>query len=77
MKPLVSASYAQFGVDAGDEDIGQLVMAYEKMTHYPWRPIIVENLYVATTDDFLQDWIEPVCGESYVQCSLSCVEILG
>ena len=29
VKPLVSASYAQFGVDAGDEDIGRLVMAYE------------------------------------------------
>ena len=29
MKPLVFASYAQFGVDAGDEDIGALVMAYE------------------------------------------------
>ena len=29
MKPLVSASYAQFGVDAGDEDSGRLVMAYE------------------------------------------------
>ena len=29
MKPLVFASYAQFGVDAGDEDFGRLVMAYE------------------------------------------------
>ena len=29
VKPLVSASYAQFGVDAGDEDTGQFVMAYE------------------------------------------------
>jgi len=28
MKPLVFASYAQFGVDAEDEDTGQLVMAY-------------------------------------------------
>ena len=27
MKPLVFASYAQFGVDAGDEDTGQLAMA--------------------------------------------------
>jgi hypothetical protein len=34
MKPLVSASYAQFGVDAGDENLGRLVMAYES------RPII-------------------------------------
>ena len=30
MKPLVFASYAQFGVDAGDEESGRLVMAYEK-----------------------------------------------
>ena len=45
MKPLVSASYAQFGVDAGDEDNGQLVMAYKIMTHYLWRPVIVVNLY--------------------------------
>jgi hypothetical protein len=34
VKPLVSASYAQFGVDAGDENLGRLVMAYES------RPII-------------------------------------
>ncbi len=46
MKPLVFAAYAQFGVDAGDEDIGQLIMAYEKSTHYPWRPIIVGNYEV-------------------------------
>ena len=45
MKPLVSASYAQFGVDAGDEDIGPLIMAYELATHYLWRPVIVVNLY--------------------------------
>jgi len=29
MKPLVFASYAQFGVDAEDEDTGHFVMAYE------------------------------------------------
>ena len=29
VKPLVFASYAQFGVNAGDEGIGRLVMAYE------------------------------------------------
>jgi len=29
VKPLVFASYAQFGVDAGDENIGQFVTAYE------------------------------------------------
>ena len=34
MKPLVFASYAQFGVDAEDENLGRLIMAYES------RPII-------------------------------------
>ena len=42
VKPLVSASYAQFGVDAGDEDIGQSIMAYGITTHYLWRPVLVE-----------------------------------
>ena len=42
VKPLVFASYAQFGVDAGDEDIGQSIMAYGNMTHYLWRPVLVE-----------------------------------
>ena len=45
VKPLVFASYAQFGVNAGDENPGQLVMAYEVSTHDSWRPIIVINLY--------------------------------
>ena len=45
MKPLVFASYAQFGVDAEDENPGQLIMAYKKSTHDSWRPIIVINLY--------------------------------
>ena len=42
MKPLVFASYAQFGVDAGDEGIGQSIMAYGITTHYLWRPVLVE-----------------------------------
>ena len=29
VKPLVSASYAQFGVDAEDENHGRFIMAYE------------------------------------------------
>ena len=45
MKPFVSASYAQFGVDAEDESPGPLVMAYEIETHDSWRPIIVINDY--------------------------------
>ena len=60
MKPFVSAFYAQFGVDAEDENFGQLVMAYEIPTHYSWRPIIVINLYEATSDDLLRDRVEPV-----------------
>jgi hypothetical protein len=43
MKPLVFASYAQFGVDAGDEDIGQSITAYGITTHYLWRPVLVGN----------------------------------
>ena len=57
MKPLVFASYAQFGVNAGDENPGQLVTAYENSTHDSWRPIIVINLYEATSDDLLRDRI--------------------
>ena len=45
MKPLVFASYAQSGVDAEDENPGQLVMAYKIETHDSWRPIIVVDLY--------------------------------
>ena len=44
MKPLVSASYAQFGVDAEDEKPGQHVMAYVIPTHDSWRPILVVML---------------------------------
>ena len=59
MKPLVSASYAQFGVDAGDENSGRLVMAYES------RPTIRGDLllwliYTYNTDDELRNRIEPV-----------------
>ena len=40
MKPLVFASYAQFGVDAGDENCGRLVMAYKS------RPTIRGDLFL-------------------------------
>ena len=40
VKPLVSASYAQFGVDAGDETFGRLIMAYES------RPTIRGDLFL-------------------------------
>ena len=44
VKPLVFASYAQFGVDAEDDDFGRDIMAYIFLTHYQWRPIIVVSL---------------------------------
>ena len=40
MRPLVFASYAQFGVDAGDEGTGRIVMAYE------YRPTICGDLFL-------------------------------
>ena len=56
MKPLVFASYAQFGVDAEDENHGRFIMAYEI------DPLFVETDYCGesirtTSDDFLRDWI--------------------
>ena len=45
MKPLVSASYAQFGVDAGDEGSWATRNGIRITTHYSWRPTIVVNLY--------------------------------
>ena len=57
MKPLVSASYAQSGVDAEDENPGPLVMAYENETHDSWRPIVVINLYEFISDDLLRNRI--------------------
>lgn len=38
VKPLVFASFAQKGVNAGDESYGQVVMAYD------FRPIICGDL---------------------------------
>ena len=63
VKPLVSASYAQFGVDAEDENPGQHVTAYVNSTHDSWRPILVVLYYEMGRNLY--------CGESYVQCSLS------
>ena len=56
----MSASYAQFGVDAEDEGIGQVVMAYNLSTHYLWRPIIVVSLYVYLLTDLLRNRNKPV-----------------
>ena len=60
MKPLVSASYAQFGVDAGDEDIGRLVMAYESRPIIRGDQFLWKNLYGLLLMILLRNWIEPV-----------------
>ena len=60
MKPLVFASYAQFGVDAEDDDFGRDIMAYIFLTHYQWRPIIVVSLYVLLLTDLLRNRIKPI-----------------
>ena len=52
MKPLVSASYAQFGVDAGDVEFWATRNGIRITTHYPWRPGLVIIL-------LLRLWIEP------------------
>ena len=71
MKPLVFASYAQFGVDAEDENHGKFIMAYEII------PLFVETNYcgnsIRTTSDDITTKLDInlYCGESYVQCSLS------
>ena len=59
VKPLVFASYAQFGVNAEDENLGRFIMAYEL------NPLFVETNCCGksirtTSDDLLRDWIEPV-----------------
>ena len=41
VKPLVSASYAQFGVDAGDEEYWATRNGIRITTHYSRRPILV------------------------------------
>ena len=56
VKPLVFASYAQFGVDAEDENHGRFIMAYE------FNPLFVETNYCGksirtTSDDLLRNWI--------------------
>ena len=46
MKPLVSASYAQFGVDAGDEGSWATRNGIRIPTQFLRRPVIVAKLYV-------------------------------
>ena len=45
VKPLVFASYAQFGVNAGVVEHWATVMAYDHRPTVRWRPIIVFGLY--------------------------------
>ena len=51
VKPLVFASYAQFGVDAGDEGYWATRNGIRTTFHYPWRPNLVGSLY--ETNQFL------------------------
>ena len=54
MKPLVFASYAQFGVNAEDEDNGRFVMAYKL------RPTIRGDLFLwKMIHYFLRNRVEP------------------
>ena len=75
VKPLVFAFCAQLGVNAGVVEHWATVMAYDHRPTVRWRPIYVLGLYVHKKvyemTDLVRDRIEPVCGESYVQCSLS------
>jgi len=45
MKPLVFASYAQFGVDAEDEEYWANHNGIWILFQYLWRPTLVVNLY--------------------------------
>ena len=53
MKPLVFASYAQFGVDAeGDRVLGAR-NGIRQTTQYSWRPNLVVSLNVFLTDGLI------------------------
>lgn len=75
VKPLVFASYAQFGVNAEVVEHWATVMAYDHRPTVHWRPMLVLSLYAHKKSyelmDEIRNRIKPVCGESYVQCSLS------
>ena len=75
VKHLVFASYAQFGVNAGVVEFWATVMAYDHRPNSCGDLFMCNGLYalkIATKlTDLIRDKIEPVCGESYVQCSLS------
>ena len=45
VKPLVFASYAQFGVNAEDEEYWESRNGIRSSTHCSWRPIYVFGLY--------------------------------
>ena len=72
MKPLVSASYAQFGVDAEDERYRALVMAYDP------RPSICGDLLLLQTYTYLTDGfateLDRTCIVAKAMCSVACLE---
>lgn len=47
VNPLVFASYAQFGVNAGDVKMMGDRNGIRQPTQHLWRPIIVVSLYVS------------------------------
>ena len=60
MKPLVFASYAQFGVDAGDEGFWATRNGIRITTHNLWRPVLVVILYVLLLMNYYETGLEPV-----------------
>ena len=73
MKPLVSASYAQFGVDAGDEESWATRNGIRIPTHYSWRPILVVKSIRTSTDD-LTTKLDRTCIVAKAMCSVACLE---
>ena len=73
VKPLVSASYAQFGVNAGDEESWATRNGIRIPTHYSWRPILVEKSIRTSTDDFTTK-LDRTCIVAKAMCSVACLE---
>ena len=72
VKPLVFASYAQFGVNAEDENLGRFIMAYE------FDPLFVETNYcgksIRTTSDDFTTKLDRTCIVAKAMCSVACLE---
>ena len=66
------ASYAQFGVDAEDENLGRFIMAYE------FDPLFVETNYcgksIRTTSDDFTTKLDRTCIVAKAMYSVACLE---